>query len=171
MEVTAAVGTVVLLAGILERVMAFIFEYKWVDRLLTTPVGDDTKDRVSRLPGLKALLALAFSLAITHRYQFDLFTSLFPDPSGTPSRFGMAVTALVVAGGSAGAIALFQGYFKFGKETRDAAVAAANATTALKEQEAKQKKAEAEAAVAEAELRQAKAKAETARAQAPAADA
>jgi hypothetical protein len=141
LDVTAAVGTAVLLAGIVERVMAFIFEYKWVDRLLNRAVDTDTNHRVSRLPGFKALLALAFSLAITHRYQFDLFTSLFPETSGTPSRFGIAVTALVVAGGSAGAIALFQGYFKFGKETRDAAVAAANATTALKEQEAKQKRA------------------------------
>lgn len=156
--VLADLGKVVVLAGIVERVMAFIFEYEWFGRLFTRP-ADTGAGRVSRFPGLKAALTLSFSLGITYTYGFDLLSTLFGTESAT---VGLGVTGFVIAGGSAGAIALFQAHLKFGKETRDATVAAANAATSLREEEAKQKKAEAEAAAAEADLRRAKAEAQAA---------
>lgn len=156
--VLGALGIVVVLAGIVERVMAFIFEYEWFGRLVKS--ADSGGDTVSRFPGLKAALTLAFSMGITYTYKFDLLSTVF-DADVEP--VGIGVTGFVIAGGSAGAITLFQAYWKFGKETRDATVAAANAATSLREEEAKQKKAEAAAAAAEAELRRINAEAEAVR--------
>ena len=73
---------------------------------------------------------------------------------------GMLMTGFVIAGGSAGAIALFQGYLKLGKESRDAIIEAARA-------KAESDKQIAELAVAEAQARLAKAEAEAKAAGAP----
>ena len=154
-----ALGKVVVLAGVVERVMAFVFEYEWFGRLFTRP-DESGSGRISRFPGLKAALTLAFSLGIAYAYEFDLLSTLF-DAEIEP--VGMGVTGFVVAGGSAGAITLFQSYWKFGKKTRDAAVAAANTSISVKEAEAKQKETEALAATAEADLRRINAEAEAAR--------
>jgi F0F1-type ATP synthase epsilon subunit len=67
-----------------------------------------------------------------------------------PTDMGVFVTAAIVAGGSAGAITLFQGVLKFSKEAQDIMTEANKA-----EAEAQKKKAEAEKAEAEARIRKA----------------
>ena len=169
-QFVAVLGTlakVVVLAGIVERVMAFIFEYEWFGRLFSRP-ADSGAARVSRFPGLKAALTLAFSMGITYTYKFDLLSTLF-DVDVEP--VGMGVTGFVIAGGSAGAITLFQAYLKFGKKTRDATVEAAKAEAVLRQEDAKRRKAEAAAAAADADLRRANAEAEAARVRGAAAEA
>lgn len=167
--VLGAIGTVVVLAAIVERVLAFVFEYEWFGRLFLKPDGRGDSG-VSRIPGLKALIALAFSMGIVHQYDFDLLSTLLGEPGSGSTLVGTIVTAFVVAGGSSGAVSVFQAHLKFGKATRDAAVAAANAEASLKEAEAKRNKAEAAAAIAAAGLAQAKAELETAQTKAAAAD-
>lgn len=167
--VLGALATLVVAATFVERLLAFLFEHEWFTRLLT---GIDTSDpskpkRVSKIPGLKGVIALAVSLGITFKYKFDVLAVLFaPEPDAVePSQIGMLLTGFILAGGSAGAIAIFQAYLKFGKQSRDAIIAAGQAEAesrtqiaaqAAKEAEAKRQKAEAERD--EAEIRKQMAK-------------
>ena len=98
-------------------------------RLFTTIDPSDPSKRVSKIPGLKGLIALVTSLGITFCYKFDVLAVLFAsEPEGIdPSEMGMFLTGFILAGGSAGAFAIFQAYLKFGKESRDAIIAAGQA--------------------------------------------
>ena len=161
-SVVGALGILVVAATFVERMLAFVFEHEWFVRLLThekPDPADETKTlRVSKLPGLKGLIALGVSLAISFKYEFDVLHILFATDGKDP--IGQILTGFVIAGGSAGAIAIFQGYLNIDKQSRDAIIAARKAEAesakqvaelAIKEAEAKQKKAEAEKK--EAELR------------------
>jgi hypothetical protein len=149
-----AMAKLVVLSIMLERAMAFVFEHDWFVRLTSRLVpdpADATKQiRESRLPGIKGIVALAFAMSLTTLYGFDVLGVLF---NTTPSTMGMLLTGLVAAGGSAGAIAVFQGFLSLNKETRDAMVAArkAEAEEAKETAELRAKTAEANRIRAEAE--------------------
>ncbi len=142
-DVFVALSVTVLVAGIVERALAFLFEHEWFLRLFTKPSTADHSKRHSRLPGTKGLFALALSLGIASKYRFDVLHVLFETPSA--DAIGILITGFLIAGGSVGAITVFQSYFKFSKSTRDALVDAANAEAALRASQAKKKQAEVEA--------------------------
>jgi len=130
----------VILAMLIERGLAWLFELK-VFRADEGAMGMPST--------LKGLIALGLAWVLCSAYDFNLLLALFP--KATPAEgglhvFGVFVTALIVAGGSAGAIALFQGVLGFSKVGRDAMIAARKAS-------AEAAKAEAEAKAAEAQTR------------------
>ena len=162
LAISGALGKLVVVATVVERVLAFIFEHEWFNRLATKAVpdpNDPTKFiRKSRIPGLKGLLALIGSAAICFRYQFDILHVLFQTSQNDP--FGIVVTSFAVAGGSSGAIALFQGYLNISKQSREANIEAkiakaeaAKQIAVLSAQEARSRKEKADAEKAEAEAR------------------
>ena len=160
--VLGALGKLVLAATIVERVLAFIFEHKWFIYLFMREEPDMANPGKtifkSKIPGLKGVLALAASLGISFRYKFDIMNVIFP--THVADEIGMLITGFVIAGGSAGAIAIFQGYLSISKESRDANIKArkaeAESAKEIAEQaalEAKAKREKAEAEKAEAQLR------------------
>jgi hypothetical protein len=114
----------VVLSLLLERGLAFVFEHEWYVRWLTKEktASNGESSRQSLFPGLKGLLALAAAMSICWRYNFDVIEALFCTQQqcraqSTP--MGLIATGLIAAGGSAGAIKLFQGVMGLGKEARD----------------------------------------------------
>lgn len=107
-----ALGNLVVAALIVERALAFIFEYEWFKRW--TSKDDDS----SKWPGLKGLLTIVISLGISFGYGLDILGIVFDDPSH--ATFGRILTGFVIAGGSSGVLAVFQGYLGIGKDSRDA---------------------------------------------------
>jgi hypothetical protein len=108
LDVSGALMLLVVLAMLLERALAVVFEYHWFRRL---------SDRV---PGLKAPFALLVSWQVCGHVGYDILACLFA-PSGSaaePTPLGVLVTSAVVAGGSAGAMTLFQGVLGFGRAAR-----------------------------------------------------
>ncbi len=161
-NVIGVLSTVVVASTIVERGLAFIFEHEWFVRLSTKEVSDPANStktvRLSKIPGLKGIIALAVSIAISLVYNCDILHVLFVTESS--DFFGKLVTGFVIAGGSAGAITIFQSYLNFSKQSRDAIIKARKAEAesamqiaelAVKEAEANQKKAEANQKKAEAE--------------------
>lgn len=162
----------VVLSIVLERGLAFVFEHEWYRRAFLRQVKDP-KDPThmlweSKIPGLRGTLALVAAVWICNHYAFDVLTPMFGRPG--PDRFGVFLTGVIAAGGSAGAIAVFQGVFNFGRDGREAMLAvnkaAAQTAAELAKLEADKKKAEAEAARSEAEARQRQAEATKAEAEA-----
>jgi hypothetical protein len=98
-------------------------------------------------------------------YDFDILSTIFN--KGTKDGFGIIMTGFVIAGGSSGAIAIFQGFLGISKESRDAAIAARTArATADKEiAEIAAEKAKADKEEAEQRLKITTAEAATAEAQ------
>ena len=138
----------VILAMVLERALVLLFEYRWYEKILEGK-------------GLKVPIAYIISLCVCLRMDFDILRALFePDKSSTS--LGLALTAAIVAGGSAGAITLFQGVLGFSKESQAKLkeVKIAEAGAKLAEAKSRRQKAEAEAriAAAEAKAREAEAK-------------
>ncbi len=133
--VAGALAQLVIIATLLERGLSFIFEYEWFVRLTTKEVpdpGDTTKKiRENRIPGLKGLIALCGAYTICRLHQFDVLAVIF-QPLGNPpvDQLGIFITSLIVAGGSAGAILVFQGYLNLGKQGRDAVIAAKSVAAA-----------------------------------------
>ena len=126
----------VILALILERALILLFEYRWYQKIL------DGK-------GLKVPITYLVSLFICFQMDFDILRALF-EPEKSSTSLGLALTAAVVAGGSAGAITLFQGALGFTKagqaKLREVKIAQADADLA----EAKAREAEAKARVKKA---------------------
>ncbi|MBF0475380.1 MAG: hypothetical protein HQK59_06000 [Deltaproteobacteria bacterium] len=145
----------VVVSMLLERAMAVIFEYEWFVRLTTREVtdpNDKTKTIIEkRWSGLKGALAMLASFVICYIYKFDAFlvvlqpAKVLAVPPVPPGLIGIFITSLIVTGGSAGAILLFQGYLNFSKQARDAIVETKKASA-----EADKADAEADKAVAEA---------------------
>lgn len=134
-RILASLAKLVVLAMLLERALVIIFDYRWY------------KKKMDNL-GLKVPISLMTSWLICHYYKFDVLSVLFEPKQTTP--MGIFLTAAVVAGGSAGAITLFQGVFKFSKEAQDVMKEARRL-----EAEARKRKAESEAATAEADAAEA----------------
>lgn len=169
--VLGALGQLVILSMCLERGLAFLFEHEWFVMVFTKKGMKPSDPDSSKFPGVKGLIALGASAGICVHYNFDVIATIFG--SVNPDMLGMLITALVAAGGSAGAISLFQGFLNISKESRDATIAANKAQADAAKQEAESKaaiskinfereKAEAEAAIAIAKANQQKAEAEAA---------
>ena len=166
LKVLGELGKVVIAATIVERVLAFVFEHEWFLRLFTVP-SEDGSQRVSKIPGLKGSIALAMSVWISFRHKVDILHTVFStDPTDTETKVGMLLTGFLIAGGSAGAIAVFQTYLDFDKKSRDALIEARTAEADARKQvaedhakEAKHKAEEARHKVEKAEFESAKARA------------
>jgi len=170
-------GKVVILAMIVERALALVFDLTIVDRWLAAAsgMGSPTQQRDRKrqerggkapVPGesvlspvpistgagglIKAGIAFLLSLAIVRKLDFDVLVGVFPEQMASSTSAGIALTAAVVAGGSAGAMSLFQGVLGMSKDARDARTAEAEARAAIARSQ--QEAAEAETAVARARL-------------------
>lgn len=163
--VLGALARLVVLSIVLERLLAFVFEHDWFTRLTSVTAadpGDVSKQiRVQRIPGLKGFIALAVAVGLCFAYQFDILGKLFAQPTRD---LGIVITGIVAAGGSAGAIAIFQGFLNMNKEARDAMIAArkANAEAARQQAEATVERAQAATAGARAEKLEAQARVQAA---------
>ncbi|MBL8671700.1 MAG: hypothetical protein JNK11_13675 [Alphaproteobacteria bacterium] len=113
-SVMVGLALVVVLAMILERALAVLFEWGPIETLLAKRK-------------LRAPIALAAAWGICQSVQFDVLAILFARPVGWG---GVLVTAAVVAGGSKGAILLFQGVLGFGKGNVDAVLLGARRSDA-----------------------------------------
>ncbi|MBN9091611.1 MAG: DUF1906 domain-containing protein [Reyranella sp.] len=112
-QVLSALAVVVVLAMFLERALSLPFEWG--------PLKDFLERKKLRAP-----LAFAVAWVICWQMKFDLLQVMGqqpPKPEGNLLSIGVILTAAVVAGGSKGAILLFQGILGFGKEAVDASVA------------------------------------------------
>lgn len=127
--VTGALAKLVIVSMVLERGLSVIFEHEWFVRATTKevkdPLDENKKIRENRIPGLKASLSILASYFVCYHYNFDM---LFVVLTGTSPKIfdptGVVLTSLIVSGGSAGAILIFQGYLNLSKQGRDAAVEA-----------------------------------------------
>jgi hypothetical protein len=132
--ITGALAKLVIIATLLERGLAFIFEHEWFVRVTTKEVQDPSdntkKIREKRVPGLKGIVAFLGAYLICNKYNFDVLFVIFnPEhPSNNVDQLGIVLTSLIVAGGSAGAILIFQGYLNLSKQGRDAVIDAKKAT-------------------------------------------
>jgi|CXWL01.1.fsa_nt_gi hypothetical protein len=150
--ILAVLSKLVILSIILERGLAFVFEQEWFVKFTTSEVQDPEdptkKIKLSRLSGLKGLIALLVAGGICYKYDFDIMKIIF---NADLSYVGIIITSVVAAGGSAGAITIFQGFLNINKESRDSLIAA--------------KKAESDSLkqIAEAQAAEAKLKAEAAK--------
>lgn len=134
----------VALAMLLERALYFVFDYSlWREALEGKHV--------------RAPIAFGVSLVVCAYYDFDVLYLLL-DPLAGPSPLGIAVTATIVAGGSAAAIHLFQDVLKFSRSAREESKAMTKTKQDAERQsiDAEARKAEAEAEVAEANAQLAK---------------
>jgi len=94
----------ILFSMLLERALYFIFDYSLWREILT---GKKIKAPIT--------LAIAW-YACTH-YAFDIVSPIL-DPMAGPTGFGIFLTALVIAGGSASAMILFQDILSFSRDAR-----------------------------------------------------
>jgi len=141
LDVLGSLSLLVILAMLLERALALIFEYHWFQELS------------KKHEGIKTPIAFAAAWYTCYLVQFDVLSRLFhPSPTSTdgiePTTIGIFITSAIVAGGSAGAITLFQGVLNFSRETRTGLIEAkkVNAEADLAEAKARKDKAESEAA-------------------------
>ena len=104
----------------------FLYFFVCVTTKKVPDPDDNTKNiRKNRIQGLKGCLALLASYLICYKYDFDvLFVVLNGAYPKTVDTLGVLLTSLIVAGGSAGAILIFQGYLNLSKQGRDAVIEA-----------------------------------------------
>jgi len=137
----------VILAMFLERALYFLFDYKfWREFTEKHPI--------------RSPISFALAWVIVNWYDLDILAPTL-DPGSGPTDLGIFVTALIVAGGSAGAIKLFQDFLKLGRTTQEESRAFQKAQheAELENIKARQRILEAEAQTKEAEAKIAKAKA------------
>lgn len=166
-----ALAQLVVLSMVLERGLAFIFEHDWFRMAFMKMVPDPSDPtrtiRESRIPGLRGTLALIASFAVCRLYRFDVLAALFGRPES--DMIGITITGIVAAGGSAGAIAIFQGFLNLNRDSREALLAAkkaeAQASAEISRSESEAKKAVAEAEKAQADARRKEAEAISAKAE------
>jgi len=94
-EVFTILWVIVVLAFMVERALAVPFEHRAWQAL----------ERDFHLRGLKELLAVLLAYQIGARTGFDALALMFHQPSDLQTRL---VTALIIAGGSKGAVKLMQ---------------------------------------------------------------
>jgi len=112
-NVLGALILVVVLAMLLERALAVVFEW--------SVIRDRIKDNNLRVP-----IAFGASYWICVWGQFDVLSVVFAKSGGYsgPLSFGTFATSAIIAGGSKGAILLFQGVLGFGREAVKARIEA-----------------------------------------------
>ncbi len=110
-DILAAAAIVVLVAMILERALSVPFEWALL------------RDWLIRKK-LRAPIALVLSYSICATAKFDIIAITFRQPGGWSGELalGTFVTAALIAGGSKGAILLFQGSLGFGRDAVEARV-------------------------------------------------
>ena len=107
--ILGAMAMLVVLSLVLERALSVFFEWGFWKEWLES----------RKLRGPIALIAAYFVCVFGN---FDLFSTVFAKPAGwlSPYSFGVFATAAVIAGGSKGAILLFQDILGFSSEAMDA---------------------------------------------------
>ena len=103
-RILAALTKLVVLAMLLERALVLLFDYRWF------------REKIDGF-GLKSPIAFLVSWGVCSFYKFDVLGALFE--ANNASSMGFFVTGAIVAGGSAGAITLFQGVMKFSKSAQE----------------------------------------------------
>lgn len=107
---------IIVLAFVVERVCALIFESRWYIRLFEDPrVCDHQGDPdLSKMPGklypLKEMIAFGIAALICLKWDFDAISIVLLNETTLLS--GKLLTAAVIAGGSKAAIKLFQDLMK-----------------------------------------------------------
>lgn len=151
LDVSGALSLLVILAMLLERSLALIFEYHWFQKLS------------KKYEGLKTPIAFVASWFTCNFAQFDVLSRLFPPSTGVaePKTIGILITSAIVAGGSAGAIMLFQGVLNFSREARTSLIEAKKVNAEADLAEAKARKYKAESDAAESIAKKQKAETET----------
>ena len=122
LNTVAILGVVVIFAMILERALSLLFEWRiWEVHL---------KDK-----GLRTPVALAVAAIIVFSLDLNVFYFMFLGlKDGTSievtrdDTVQLLVSAALIAGGSKGAMLLFQGVLKFGRESVDQRIALADQT-------------------------------------------
>lgn len=119
-QVLGGLALVVVLAMVLERALSVPFEWGFL------------KDFLERTK-LRSPIAFLAAWAICWQMKFDLLAALANNKAEIWNAFsiGVLMTAAVIAGGSKGAVLLFQGVLGFGKEAVDATVAKKTMAAAL----------------------------------------
>jgi hypothetical protein len=105
-ELLSALFRLVLLSIFVERALSVVFEWKAWSQVLTDK-------------NLKAPIAVAVSILVCIMLPFDVLR-LFVTDNAPSTYFGAVFTGMIVAGGSAGSIKLFQDMLGFSKQARDA---------------------------------------------------
>lgn len=140
LRITAELARLVVLAFLIERGLALIFDHRWYRAYL------DGR-------GFKAIIAFVVALGICLYYDFDVVAALLEPTAITNA--GLTITALIVGGGSAAAVKLFQDVLGFSRDAREQ-------LKEVRRLEAEAEKKEAEARQEEARARIAKARQEAA---------
>lgn len=154
---TAGLTKLVVLAFVIERSLAFVFEhslYVNAERFFhMRPSGPELAGggvagstvQTDVRHGFKSFVSLAVALVLCVSFDFNLMTGIFP--SANHNYWGMVLTAFIVAGGSQGAITLMQSVLGIRASTRksmqlakEAEASAARETAAAIELEAIAKK-------------------------------
>jgi hypothetical protein len=99
-EFSSVLFQIVMAAFIVERALALIFEWD---------VWDFLVKHAPWLAGAKEVIAFGTSYIICQTANFDALKTLF---NSNPSEIGRVITALVIAGGSKGAMKLMQDVWK-----------------------------------------------------------
>ena len=105
------VVTIVLLAFILERALAVLFESRWFKQI---EKGRETKDKGT----FKPLIAFVVAAAGCVLWEFDALSIILLRDKVTI--LGAVITGAVVAGGSKGALTLFRNILKVREEAASA---------------------------------------------------
>jgi hypothetical protein len=97
----------VFLSMVLERALVILFEWRWYEKYLSRK-------------GFKIPITYIVAWIICNQLKFDVFAAIFNprDPESAFSDIGVFLTAAVLAGGSAGAITLFQVVLRMSKSAR-----------------------------------------------------
>ena len=94
----------VILSMLLERAMIILFEWRWYEKFLGGR-------------GLKVPITYIVAWTICTTLEFDAFLTII-EPGQAATNMGMYLTAAVLAGGSAGAITLFQNVLRMTKSAQ-----------------------------------------------------
>ena len=94
----------VILSMLLERAMIILFEWRWYEKFLGGR-------------GLKVPITYIVAWTICTTLEFDAFLTII-QPGQAATNMGMYLTAAVLAGGSAGAITLFQNVLRMTKSAQ-----------------------------------------------------
>ena len=126
--VSEVIISIMLLALMLERALAVIFENRWfmqhfvyrITRARDLPDFDPASgmdpDKLievqPRFGALKELITVTVCLSVCIYWKFDAFSILMPVAQEKVTFFGEFLTAMIIAGGSKGAIKLFSDWLQ-----------------------------------------------------------
>ncbi|MBK9175254.1 MAG: hypothetical protein IPM46_02725 [Flavobacteriales bacterium] len=113
-RVSEVLITILILAMLIERALALVFESRvFIERVAYTvrhegPSKDGAiTEARPRNRGIKEIIALGVSLGVCWWWDFDALSVLLPVSHNKMTLLGMFITAMIIAGGSKGAAKLF----------------------------------------------------------------